>query len=354
MSRSLPSSFDLAIVGAGPGGSAAAIIAARAGARVLLIEKDQFPRHKVCGEFISSESASLLADLIGADDAPLFDRVRLFRGERVHEGRLSSPASSMTRSDLDHSLLRSAIEAGTSVVLDRILEVTADGGQFVLRGKAGVYRASAVINAAGRWSELREDRSLPIQRFIGIKQHMRETAPPLSTDLYFFAGGYCGVQPVGPDTINVCALVDAAAATSFDEILRRAPALARRAHNWQPLFAPIITAPITFGWPTPVTRGMANVGDAAAFIDPFLGDGISIALQTGVMAAQPLLRAVTGKVSFNHALQAYAQEYDSRVAPALRRAARLRRWSRSRLAWQAMRLPRAINLAAALTRVKTA
>jgi flavin-dependent dehydrogenase len=87
---------------------------------------------------------------------------------------------------------------------------------------------------------------------------------------------------------------------------------------------------------------MANVGDAAAFIDPFLGDGIAIAMQTGVLAARCLM---------SESVESYREQYMRRVAPALRRAALLRKLSGSAWAWQMMRLPGMINATARATRV---
>src|SRR5205823_4677983 len=77
--------YDLAIVGGGPAGSAAAIVAARGGMRVLLLERGSFPRHKVCGEFVSSESLALLRDLLQGNDVVLANAVAIERF-RVHVG----------------------------------------------------------------------------------------------------------------------------------------------------------------------------------------------------------------------------------------------------------------------------
>ncbi|MGC2323879.1 MAG: FAD-dependent oxidoreductase, partial [Terriglobales bacterium] len=102
-------SFDLAIIGGGPAGAAAAITAARRGARVLLIERGRFPRHKVCGEFISPEGVGLLAGL-GLDDlvgrAPRITHARIFALAEASaaEAALSPPAASISRYELDHAL----------------------------------------------------------------------------------------------------------------------------------------------------------------------------------------------------------------------------------------------------------
>jgi flavin-dependent dehydrogenase len=338
-------SYDIAVIGAGPAGSAAAITAAGAGQRVLLVDKDEFPRHKVCGEFVSFESTRLLESLLpGVDSFPRIPRVRLFRGDAVYEGALRAAALSISRYDLDAMLVEAARNAGAEVrTRCRVKAVAPQGEGFALESDSDEFRARHVVNAAGRWSELREDRSLPAERWIGIRQHFTEAEPPFSTDLYFFPGGYCGVQPIATDRVNVSALVKAGAARTMDEVIVRSRPLTQRSHGWTPVTEPITTAPIVFGPPQPVSRGMANVGDAAAFIDPFLGDGIAIALQTGALATRCLI---------DGGVERYRGEYMRWVAPAIRRAALLRKLSRSRLAWKAMKVPGMVGMTARATRVR--
>src|SRR5205807_8957173 len=103
--------YDLIIAGAGPAGSACAITAARAGARVLLLEKDRFPRHKVCGEFVSPESLRLLEWLLGTNSfqsRPEISRARIFFGKKMTYLPVSPPARSIPRFSLDDELLHAA------------------------------------------------------------------------------------------------------------------------------------------------------------------------------------------------------------------------------------------------------
>jgi len=187
---------------------------------------------------------------------------------------------------------------------------------------------------------------LPRQRLVGLKQHFVEEYPSDSTDLYFFPGGYCGVQPIGHTKVNVCALVDSRAATTLNMVFPRSKPLFERVIKWQPDSELFATAPIFFAPPQPLTNGMINVGDAAGFIDPFLGDGISIALQTGVLAGNCALQ--------DDGDATYRRQYMRRVAPALGRAALLRQLLGSRVGWRAMNIPGVISLAAKATRVRIA
>jgi hypothetical protein len=110
--------FDLIVIGGGPAGASAAITAAREGARVLLLERGSFPRHKVCGEFVSAESLDLLGGFLGARHAPLLasairiPQARLFFDGSPLQTPIDPPAASIARLDLDAALWELAGEYG--------------------------------------------------------------------------------------------------------------------------------------------------------------------------------------------------------------------------------------------------
>jgi menaquinone-9 beta-reductase len=328
------SDFDLAIIGGGPAGTAAAITAARLGAKVVLFEARDFPRHKVCGEFVSGEAVEVLARLLGnqaaADsliaNAPIIARTRLWLGSRVIESPVSPPAVSISRYELDAKLWHAAQAAGVECRSGCEVSAIAGDSPFELRAAAARVTASAVVVAAGRWSQFTVDRTIPSgPRWIGVKAHFRESNPNPSTDLYFFNHGYCGVQPVQEDIVNACAMVRSDRATSLAEVLRLHPRLAVRAANWTPMMEPVSTAPLIYRPPEPIHNNVAFVGDAAAFIDPFVGDGISIALRSGRLAAKYLGEFFSSHAGLPECIAAYRGEYDRQFAPLLIVASRARK-----------------------------
>jgi flavin-dependent dehydrogenase len=113
-------------------------------------------------------------------------------------------------------------------------------------------------------------------------------------------------------------------ATSLEEVLKLHPKLADRAANWRAIMQPVSTAPLIYREPQPVRGNTIFVGDAAAFIDPFAGDGISIALRSGQVAAECLSEFLRGRSSLVGAVAAYQQEYDMQFAPLISAAARVR------------------------------
>jgi flavin-dependent dehydrogenase len=355
---------DLAIIGGGPAGSSAAISAARAGARVVLFEARRFPRQKVCGEFVSAEALEVLSGLLGGIDGspdlikapPVIDRTRLwFRGRTIVEP-VSPSALSITRFDLDAALWNAAQAAGVECREQcEVLETTGQG-PFILRTALGDVTARAIIVAAGRWSQFTADRVVPPgPKWIGVKGHFAEQHPTMSTDLYFFEHGYCGVQPVSDEVVNACAMVRSDRAGTLAEVLQLHPALAERAASWKPVMAPVSTAPLVYRRPQPVRDNIAFIGDAAAFIDPFVGDGISIALRSGKVAAECLNRFLSGKCSLEDGLSTYARQYEREFVPLLSAAARVRSllslnsWAQM-AAFEALRLPGLLPLIIRKTR----
>ncbi|MGC2111734.1 MAG: NAD(P)/FAD-dependent oxidoreductase [Candidatus Korobacteraceae bacterium] len=325
--------FDLAVVGGGPAGTSAAITAARLGATVVLLEARTFPRHKVCGEFVSAESldvlAGLLRDMPSAssvfDEAPVIDRTRLLFRTRVIEAAVSPAALSIPRYILDARLWDATLASGADARMNCEVSAISGDGPFQLRTSAGDVPARALIVAAGRWSQFAADRSIPPgPKWIGLKAHFHESQPTKSTDLYFFENGYCGVQPVAGDMVNACAMVRSDRATSLAGVFELHPLLQQRASAWAATMQPVSTAPLIYGQPQPVRDNIVFAGDAAAFIDPFVGDGISLALRSGQAAAQCLCRFFSGEGTLPDAVGAYGREYSGQFAPLLSTASRMR------------------------------
>jgi flavin-dependent dehydrogenase len=355
--------YDLVVAGAGPAGSAAAITAARMGARVLLLEQGHFPRHRVCGEFVSSESLELLRQLLvhaphGLDivnRAPRIERARMFlQGTSIEIPVLAS--ASIPRFVMDEALWRAAQAVGV-VCRDGVTveEIRSNSG-FEAITSDGVFEATTAIATTGRWSKLRQPvAKAKAKKLIGVKAHYREKNPLVSTDLYFFSGGYCGVQPVDAETVNIAALVKADVATELNAVFELNSELAKRARGWELAMDPVSTAPLIFADPEPERDGVLFAGDTAGFIDPFAGDGISLALRSGTAAAQTAMHAITGRVTAAEAARNYRRRYEKQFLPAFHAAAQAR-WVLGcprplpQFALQLLRFPRVARAVFARTR----
>jgi flavin-dependent dehydrogenase len=188
------------------------------------------------------------------------------------------------------------------------------------------FEARSLIDASGRWSSLSQRLSPPPDgKWLGVKAHFYEQQTSPTVDLYFFNGGYCGVQPAGPDRVNVSAMVSSNVASALPAVLALHPALQRRSADWQPATDSVATSPLVFCQPAPLRAHVLLAGDAAGFVDPFVGDGIALALRSGVAAAESLLAFWRAEISLAAACSAYRQTYESAFLPVFRNARRFRR-----------------------------
>jgi len=339
---------DLIVVGGGPAGTSAAISAIRRGASVLLLERGRFPRHKVCGEFVSAESLSLLDDLLDdrtvLRDAVRISRARVFLDGHILQTAVGPLATSIARFDLDAALWHAAENAGVDTRQQVTVQTITGSGPFRVATMSAEFETRALVNASGRWSNLNcqpAGNGTRVERWLGLKAHFAEPFSNPSVDLYFFDGGYCGVQPVrlsgenlSSGRVNASAMVRADVASSLSEVLALHPALHERSRNWTSLSDPVSTSPLIFRHPQPERDGVLMVGDAAGFVDPFVGDGISLALRSGSLAARCLTSFFAGETPLCEAVSQYRDIYNQSLVPVFRASSRIR---------QMLRLPRSIR-----------
>jgi flavin-dependent dehydrogenase len=294
----------------------------------LLLEQGNLPRDRVCGEFISSESMDQLRWPLGSRAEALLGtaiavpEVRFFSDGLVIRGELNAPGTSIARFDLDFALWQATTLSSIDGPLQVRVEKIEGDSPYRLLTNAGIFKARAVVKAVGRWSNLNavvRDPGKDHRKWIGLKAHFYESNPHPSVDLYFFDGGYCGIQPASRvgfasgDRINVCAKVRADVAANLPAVFSRHPALSERSRNWQQLTTTVSTAPLIFRRPQAVEGRILHVGDAAGFVDPFAGDGISLALRSGALCANSLKGFVSESLSLDGAAclyrGAYAKEF---------------------------------------------
>jgi flavin-dependent dehydrogenase len=321
------------VVGGGLAGSMAALRLAQAGREVLLLEKESGPHHKVCGEFLSAEAVKYLR-AAGVDPGTLgaasIHKLRVSTGRSVTKTELPFPALSLSRCVLDEALLQRVIAAGARVCRGAKVDMlhresgrwTADlaGGDSV-EGRS-LFLASGKHEVRG-WR--REESATPVQEdFVGFKMHWRlatERTADLRDwmELYFFRGGYGGLALVERDVANLCLVVQRRVLRrlgswpalleqlqSEDEVLRAG--LTGAQALWP---KPLAISSIPYGFIAEPDPGLWRVGDQAAVIPSFTGDGMSIALHSGSLAAQMYLAG------------ARAEKYQQQLARTLARSMRV-------------------------------
>jgi menaquinone-9 beta-reductase len=360
-------SFDVAIAGAGPAGTSAAIQLAMGGARVLLVEEKRFPRPKLCGEFISPECVAhferlrVSEEMFSAGGTSLTQTV--FYSRRGHNVAVPSEwfksgtsALGLSRSQMDHKLLERARSAGV-VVLEGspAAGLVCERGQVrgirvkkaQVNGQSGAdeYRALVSIDATGRHRSLARhvEETSGLRRrqrptLVAFKAHLENAAVAAGAcEIYFYKGGYGGLSGVEGGVSNLCFIVsadDVRHCSSDPEIVLREVVMknvraaetlngARASTQWLSVslegFGKRELAPVD---------GLLTIGDAAAFIDPFTGSGMLMALESGQVAAETIachLPSLREDGLFESLTSQYRTEYETRFNSRLQVSGLLRR-----------------------------
>jgi flavin-dependent dehydrogenase len=331
-------SADHLVIGGGPAGSMAAMRLAAAGRRVLLLEREREAHHKVCGEFLSREAVHYLHQ--GGIDprefgAAAIDNLRLSSGQRVVAAALPFQALSLSRRALDEALLARAAENGCEVKRGVAVEsIAAEGNGWVARLSNGEsVHARAVFVATGKHDLRGWPRGEGKQNdLVGFKMHWQQAPAQIVAsrgfmDLFLFPGGYGGLSLIENDVSNLCLVVRRSTLRRLggwpeflEAILAGNRHLRRFLDGAEPLWSrPLAISPIPYGYVTTQDRGLWCVGDQAAVIPSFTGDGISIALHSGALAAEMFV-AGNGVAEFNFTLRAQLRR-SMTLATALSRAA---------------------------------
>ncbi len=324
---------DVVIVGAGPAGALAALVLARQGARVRLVERARFPRPKLCGDSLNPGALAVLGRYVdvaglGAQGQPVRGmRLSGPGGVAVH-GRYPDGVAglSITRARLDAWLVNEACRAGARCddgVAVRGVSVNAEGATGVVMAAGGDrhHPARMVIGADGRGSIVARQFGLadaprqPRRWALGAYAEGVTDVDPACGEMHVRAGSYLGIAPVLGGLTNVCLVVPYARArhdvrAPWNAILAAAaadPMLAPRFARARPASTPIVLGPMALDVVTPGYPGVLLAGDAAGFIDPMTGDGMRLALQGGVFAAGVASDVLAGRLGRVAAVRVLAE-----------------------------------------------
>ncbi|MEP6802243.1 MAG: NAD(P)/FAD-dependent oxidoreductase [Acidobacteriota bacterium] len=343
--------WDAIVIGAGPAGSAVATVLSAAGRRVLLLEKDRFPRAKVCGEFLSGDALASIERLgaRAALDSSLPERIEAGSvypagGGAVHF-RLPSAALGISRFRLDDLLANRAREAGAELRFASRVVSTAGSPEtgfsvtFISAGATETAEARALVGGWGRWDALdrRLDRRfLERSRFFGWSRDYGGETSALQGQvrLYLFPGGYCGLSRVEGGEVNLAGVLSETERRriggGWEDVLQRAREgnhaldLALRPMRAGPRGF-LGTVPAVFTAKPAIENGILMAGDAAGVLDPFSGQGLAAALATGILAADTVLAFLDGRLEAGLYLAAYERAWRRRFSSRFAWSAALRR-----------------------------
>ena len=289
---------DLVVMGAGPAGTAAAVVAARAGLSVVLIDKAAFPRDKLCGGLLSGRTAAQVRKIFGCGLAgAIFQPSSAFqfswKGKVFTEGESEIPLTFTMRRSFDHWLLQKARAAGAEALLaSRVVDPGVDAGRVAL-GDGTEIAFRAMIGADGVNSGVARalfgsafDRSLigfTLETEVPYALSRRPANAPIQIDFGDVPWGYAWSFPKQKSVTLGLGAVEARAG---DFKARMAKLLA--GHVTDPDAVKVKGHFIPFGNPrgAPGRGRVILAGDAAGLVDPLTGEGIAYALESGAMAGQ--------------------------------------------------------------------
>ena len=315
--------FDVAIVGAGPAGSTCAALCASAGLQTLLIEREKFPREKVCGDCLNPSCWSVIERLDLTQRVRALPHARLGHVEFIAIGGrnviLDLPEGetgefAVKRSFFDELLLKRANELGAKIREETTVTALARNGDWRIETRNGEqFLARFVVGADGRNSTVARLNNLltrTIRERIALQSHL-----PLPVDfgnrivLQFLENGYSGQSPANDRELNVCLVANP---RDIDVLKRWATKRfgVSPDHVWRTI-TPLARAAVS-----PQHEDLFLIGDAARVVEPFTGEGIYYAMRSGELAASAIakmIRDTDRRLALREFIRAYTDMYRGRL-----------------------------------------
>ncbi len=326
-------SYDVIVVGGGLGGLVAANLLSRKGNSVALFERKRYPFHRVCGEYISNETAPFLRS-VGLFPEELhpesieFLRLTSVQGKPATM-KLDLGGFGISRYAFDQFLYEKAMSNGVHFFFQEVDQVDYDEQLFHVLSESRSFQGRVVLAAHGKRSKLDYtwSRSFTEKRspYVGVKYHVQYPHERGWIELHNFKDGYCGMSNVEGGKTNLCYLVHRDQLRRFGDVRKMEEAILFRNPFLRKVFEqatfifekPEVINEITFATKTPVERHMLMVGDSAGMITPLCGNGMAMAIHAAKLASDVTLEFLTGRLSRSEMEARYATKWKALFAQRL-------------------------------------
>lgn len=295
------------IIGGGLAGLTNAIHLVKAGIPVTLIEMNTYPKHKVCGEYISNEILPYF-EFLDIDINPLHpSRISKFtistqKGKCI-QSTLPLGGFGVSRYALDNYLWEKAAAVGVQLIQDQVTDIRYHNNSFQIKTAANcILTSDYVVGAYGKRTQLdkalKRDFSYRKSPWLAVKAHYEADFNSDTVSLHNFEGGYCGLSMVENNIVNVCYLATYGSFKKYKdldvfqkEVLCKNPHLNVFFKDAQSLFdIPITISQINFNKKNPVENHVFMTGDAAGLIHPLCGNGMAMAIQSAQILSELLIQ----------------------------------------------------------------
>ena len=313
-------SFDVIIIGGGLAGLTNAIHLSKSIHRVLLIEKNSYPKHKVCGEYISNEVLPYLNSL-GIDPikvgAKQISKVQISttKGNLI-KSELPLGGFGMSRYFLDSLLLKKVRLNGVQVLKDTVESVIFKKDIFTVQTKdSGAFQSKITIGAFGKRSvlDLKMNRKFIKKKspYLAVKIHVKGDFPEDLIALHNFKGGSCGVSKVENNSINLCYITEYNSFKKYKNITDFHQQVVFKNKHLKKIFKesksvfkkPLTISQISFENKKPVENHIIMCGDTAGMIHPLCGNGMGMAITSARLASIRILQFLNGEIKTREGLE---------------------------------------------------
>ena len=305
---------EVIIIGGGLAGLTSAIHLSKLGFSVIVIEKNSYPKHKVCGEYISNEVLPYFDWLkINIEELkPTRIKNLQFSSEsgRTIETKLPLGGFGISRYTLDFTLYKKALSQNCEIIEDQVNEVIFKDDFFEVHlGSGKILTSKVVLGGFGKRSNLdvKMKRNFIEKKspWLGVKSHYQGEFDEKVVGLHNFKGGYCGVSKVENNLLNICYLTNFKSFKKYknieefqEKVVSQNPHLKYILQNSTSVFEkPLTISQICFEKKKNIENHILMMGDTAGLIHPLCGNGMAMAIHSAKLASEQAVEFLTEKIS---------------------------------------------------------